>query len=207
MLYVGIDVHKSFSRIATLDPATGERRDLGNVPTHWELLQAEVAHLEGEKTVVLEAGRNSHFLAAHFEAVADQVWVVDPAALRQLVARGAKTNSREAEGLGGDGGAEARVAAVGGESEAASIDAGKAHGDGIADPGAQPDLGVAGAQRGGDRQGKGPVEGGSAADAGPVAGDPGGAGGAWPGTGSGGGAGGEGARAGAPAAQPGRAIL
>ncbi len=99
MIWIGIDVHKSFSRIATFDPATGELQDLGTVPSAWEGLQAEVRRIEGEKTVVIEAGRNSHFLAAKLEAVAQQVWIVDPAALRKLVKRGTKTDARDAQGL------------------------------------------------------------------------------------------------------------
>ena len=99
MRYVGIDVHKSFSRIAAFDPATGAVQDVGNVPSHWELLCAEVQRVEGEKIVVIEAGRTSHFLAAKLEAVAAQVWIVDPAVLRTLVPRGAKTDARDARGL------------------------------------------------------------------------------------------------------------
>jgi transposase len=99
MRYVGIDVHKSFSRVVSFDPATGEVQDLGSVPTQWEVLCGEVRRLEGEKTVVLEAGRNSHFLAAKLEGAASRVWIVDPAALRRLVPKGTKTDARDAKGL------------------------------------------------------------------------------------------------------------
>ncbi len=99
MIWIGIDVHKSFSRMATFDPATGELQDLGTVPSAWEGLQEEVRRIEGEKTVVIEAGRNSHFLAAKLEAVAQQVWIIDPAELRKLVKRGTKTDARDAQGL------------------------------------------------------------------------------------------------------------
>jgi transposase len=99
MRYVGMDVHKSFTRMVVFTPATGELQDLGEVPTQWELLAGEVARLEGETTVVLEAGRNSHYLAAQLESAATQVWVVDPAVLRRLVARGTKTDGRDARGL------------------------------------------------------------------------------------------------------------
>lgn len=99
MRYVGMDVHKSFSRVVVFDPATGAVQDLGSVPTHWETLCGEVGRLEGEKTVVLEAGRTSHFLAAKLEGVAERVWIVDPAALRRLVPKGAKTDMRDARGL------------------------------------------------------------------------------------------------------------
>ncbi len=99
MRYIGIDVHKSFSRVVSVDPASGARQVVGDVPSQWEQLCAAVGRIEGEKTVVLEAGRTSHFLAAKLEAVAQRVWVVDPAALRKLVERGAKTDSRDAWGL------------------------------------------------------------------------------------------------------------
>ena len=220
MRYVGIDVHKSFSRIAAFDPATGAVQDVGNVPSHWELLCAEVQRVEGEKIVVIEAGRTSHFLAAKLEAVAAQVWIVDPAVLRTLVPRGAKTDRARCAGAGGMGGGgkvASIVASVGEELGVAGPDAREAGGDPDAGEGAHPDAGSAGAAwlRTGFAQG--PVGGGgaevagggagapeSAGAAGPgdVAGDAPSAGGARAGAGAGGGAGGPRASAGAVAAEP-----
>ena len=99
MRYVGMDVHKGLTRVVVFDPASGEVQDRGEVATQWESLATEVRAVGEETTVVLEAGRNSHFLAAHLEAAATRVWVVDPAALRRLVPRGTKTDARDARGL------------------------------------------------------------------------------------------------------------
>ena len=87
MRYVGIDVHKGFPRVESFDPATGEVQDHGSAPTRWELLCGGVGQMEGEKTVVLEAGRTSHFLAAKLERAASRVWIVDPAAPRTVLRR------------------------------------------------------------------------------------------------------------------------
>jgi transposase len=85
--------------VVSFDPATEAVQRLGDVPSQWEVLCAAVGALAGEKTVVLEAGRNSHFLAAKLEAVAERVWIIDPAALRTLVGRGPKTDDRDAKGM------------------------------------------------------------------------------------------------------------
>ena len=98
MIHVGVDVHKGVSRVMTFGPATGEVQRLGGVPTQWEQLCAAVGQLAGEKTVVLEAGRNGHFLAAQLEAVAERVWTIDPAARRTLVGRGPKTDDQRRGG-------------------------------------------------------------------------------------------------------------
>jgi len=69
MLHIGVDVPKKFSRLGVFAPAGGELSEWGEVRSHQELL-ARVGALPGPKRVVLEAGRNSHCLAAKLETVA-----------------------------------------------------------------------------------------------------------------------------------------
>lgn len=99
MRYVGLDVHKGFSRMGAFDPATGELSELGEVVNQKEALASALAQVPGPKTVVLEAGRNSHWFAALLEPMAEAVWIVDPQAVRKLQARVAKTDRRDAAAL------------------------------------------------------------------------------------------------------------
>ena len=84
MIYVGLDVHKERSRVGMFDPATGELHDLGDVMSKPEAIAEVLATLPAPKCVVLEAGRNSHFLAAALEPHAQEVWIVDAAQVRAL---------------------------------------------------------------------------------------------------------------------------
>jgi transposase len=99
MMYVGLDAHKSFTSMGSFDPATGELQDLGRVPTEPEQLGKALAALPDPNIVVLEAGRNSWWLAAQLEPHADQVWVVDPKAVRMLEKGRPKTDRRDASAL------------------------------------------------------------------------------------------------------------
>jgi transposase len=99
MIYIGLDVHKGFSRIGLFDPASGELQDLGKVRNERSELVEKLSGIEGSKTIVLEAGRNCHYMAALLETMAEQVWIVDPAVVRKLQARVAKTDKRDATAL------------------------------------------------------------------------------------------------------------
>ena len=99
MIYVGLDVHKSYSRVGLFDPATGELSDLGDVPSRPGAIGQTLSGIAAPKCVVLEAGRSSHFLAAALEPLAEEVWIVDPAQVRALQKRSAKTDSRDAAAM------------------------------------------------------------------------------------------------------------
>jgi transposase len=99
MLYVGLDVHKGFTTMGLFDPATGELEHLGNVSTGRKELCQALARLPAPRTVVLEAGRKSHWVAAMVEPCADQVWIVDPLEVRRLQGRKPKTDRRDAAAL------------------------------------------------------------------------------------------------------------
>jgi len=99
MLYVGLDVHKSFTSMGSFDPATGEFQDLGRVATDPGQLAQALAGLPAARIVVLEAGRNSWWLAGQLEPHADQVWVVDPKPVRSLEKGRPKTDRRDAAAL------------------------------------------------------------------------------------------------------------
>jgi len=99
MIYVGLDVHKAFSSMEALNPATGEVQEFKRVATNQEALGEALAQVAGPKTVVLEAGRNSLYLAAMLDPLADEVWVVDPAELRKLQKGTAHTDPHDAAGL------------------------------------------------------------------------------------------------------------
>jgi transposase len=99
MLYVGLDVHKSFTTIGLFDPATGELSHLGDVPTGQQELTEALARIPGAQTVVLEAGRKSHWVAAMVEPCAQAVWIVDPLEVRRLQGRKPKTDRRDAAAL------------------------------------------------------------------------------------------------------------
>jgi transposase len=99
MIYVGLDVHKGFSRMGMFDPATGELQDLGQVSNNRHTLEAQMKRIGSPKTVVLEAGRSSHYMAALLEPMAEQVWIVDPGEVRRLQQTVAKTDRRDAAAL------------------------------------------------------------------------------------------------------------
>lgn len=99
MIWVGLDVHKGFSRMGLFDPATGELADVGEVSNAREQLAVRLGQIAGAKTVVLEAGRSCHYMAAMVEPMVERVWIVDPVAVRKLQHRIAKTDRRDATAL------------------------------------------------------------------------------------------------------------
>jgi len=99
MIYIGLDVHKGYSRAGLFNPATGELKDLGNVRNQLEDMAKLLEQIPEEKCIVLEAGRNCHWMAATLEPLAQQVWIVNPAEARKLQARMAKTDKRDATAL------------------------------------------------------------------------------------------------------------
>ena len=99
MIWIGLDVHKRFSRMGIFDPATGELQDLGEVSNDREELQVRLEQVGSPKTVVLEAGRSSYHMAGLLESLADEVWIVNPTELRRLQHRVAKTDRRDAAAL------------------------------------------------------------------------------------------------------------
>ena len=99
MMWVGLDVHKSFTTVGGLDPASGEVLELGEVPTQQGDLIEVLKGVRDPKTVVLEAGRTSWAVAGWLEAVAEQVWVVDPGEVRRLQHRRPKSDRPIEAGL------------------------------------------------------------------------------------------------------------
>jgi transposase len=99
MIYVGLDVHKGFTTMGQFDPASGELTHLGEVATESGALAEVLGRLPAPKTVVLEAGRKSHWVAAALEPHATQVWIVDPLEVRRLQGRKPKTDRRDAAAL------------------------------------------------------------------------------------------------------------
>jgi len=99
MIYIGFDVHKRFSRVGLFDPATGELQDLGSVNNDQQALEAQLAQMPAPKTVVLEAGRSSYYMARLLESMAEQVWIIDPGEVRRLQQSVAKTDRRDAAAL------------------------------------------------------------------------------------------------------------
>jgi len=99
MIYVGLDVHKRFSRMGTFDPTTGELQDLGEVSNERQALAAKLEMISSPKTVVLEAGRTSYHMAGVLEPIAEEVWIVDPGEVRRLQRGIAKTDRRDAAGM------------------------------------------------------------------------------------------------------------
>jgi len=99
MIWVGLDVHKRFSRMGCFDPATGEVHDLGSVSNDASSLQGALEKLPCPKTVVLEAGRSSYHMAGLLESMAEEVWIVDPGEVRRLQHTISKTDRRDAAAL------------------------------------------------------------------------------------------------------------
>ena len=99
MIYIGLDVHKRFSRMGCFDPATGEVHDLGSVSNDASALQTALEELPSPKTVVLEAGRSSYHMAGLLESMAEEVWIVDPGEVRRLQHTISKTDRRDAAAL------------------------------------------------------------------------------------------------------------
>jgi len=99
MIYIGLDVHKRFSRMGCFDPATGEIHDLGSVSNEVSSLQGALEELPCPKTVVLEAGRTSYHMAGLLESMAEEVWIVDPGEVRRLQHTISKTDRRDAAAL------------------------------------------------------------------------------------------------------------
>jgi len=96
MIYVGLDVHKQFSRVGVFDPASGELQDLGTVSNEPSALRGVLSGVPSPKTVVLEAGRSSYYMAGLVETMAEQVWIVDAREVRRLQR---KTDRRDAAAL------------------------------------------------------------------------------------------------------------
>jgi len=65
MIYVGLDVHKRFSRMGSFRSATGELQDLGEVINDREALRMRLKQVASPRTVVLEAGRNGIHATGH----------------------------------------------------------------------------------------------------------------------------------------------
>ncbi len=80
MIWIGLDAHKRFSRMGCFDPASGEVGDLGSVSNDAWALEEALEELPSPKTVVLEAGGSSYYMAGLLESMAQQVWIVDPGA-------------------------------------------------------------------------------------------------------------------------------
>ncbi|MGD0110797.1 MAG: IS110 family transposase [Armatimonadota bacterium] len=99
MIWIGLDVHKGYSRMGMFDPASGAIQDLGTVRNEPSMLEETLSELASPKTVVLEAGRSSHYMAGVLEAMAEQVWIVDPGEVRRLQRTIAKTDRRDAAAL------------------------------------------------------------------------------------------------------------
>ena len=99
MIWVGLDVHKRFSRMGCFDPATGEIHDLGSVGNDASALQEALEKLPSPRTVVLEAGRSSYHMAGLLESMAEEVWIVDPGEVRRLQHTISKTDRRDAAAL------------------------------------------------------------------------------------------------------------
>ena len=99
MMWVGLDVHKRFSRMRMFNPATGDLQDVAEVSNHREALQVRLEQVASPKTVVLEAGRSSYHMAGLLESLAEEVWIIDPKELRRLQHRVAKTDRRDASAL------------------------------------------------------------------------------------------------------------
>ena len=99
MIWVGLDVHKRYSRMGCFDPATGEIHDLGSVSNEPSALEEALDELPSPKTVVLEAGRSSYHMAGLLESMAEEVWIVDPGEVRRLQHTISKTDRRDAAAL------------------------------------------------------------------------------------------------------------
>jgi len=99
MIYIGLDVHKRFSRMGCFDPATGDAHDLGSVSNEASALEEALERLPSPRTVVLEAGRSSYHMAGLLESIAEEVWVVDPGEVRRLQHTISKTDRRDAAAL------------------------------------------------------------------------------------------------------------
>lgn len=99
MICVGLDVQKRHSRMGVFDPATGELHDLGSVSNEPTVLEQRLSEVPSPKTAVLEAGRSSHYMAGLLEAMAEQVWIVDPGEVRRLQRTISKTDRRDATAL------------------------------------------------------------------------------------------------------------
>jgi len=99
MMYVGLDVHKRFSQMGCFDPATGDVQDLGSVSNEASSLEEVLEELPSPKTVVLEAGRSSYYMAGLLESMAEEVWIVDPGEVRRLQHTISNTDRRDAAAL------------------------------------------------------------------------------------------------------------
>jgi len=99
MIWVGLDAHKRFSRMGCFDPASGEVRDLGSVGNDASALEEALEKLPSPKTVVLEAGRSSCYMAGLLESMTEEVWIVDPGEVRRLQHTISKTDRGDAAAL------------------------------------------------------------------------------------------------------------
>jgi len=125
MIYVGLDVHKRFSRMGCFNPATGEVHDLGSVSNEPSALQQVLEKLASPKTVVLEAGWSSYHMAGLLESMAEEVWAVDPGEVRRLQHTILQDRSPGCGGAGlagSKGRTEATVATWCGDDESEGVD-------------------------------------------------------------------------------------
>lgn len=99
MIYVGLDVHKGYSSMGAFNPATGEIQDLGKVSNDRAALAAALTQVPSPKTVALEAGRSSYYMASLLDEMAEQVWIIDPGEVRRLQNKIAKTDRRDASAI------------------------------------------------------------------------------------------------------------
>jgi transposase len=100
MIVCGVDCHKEWSQLCVLDTETGEVFNGHRVPHTSEALQAAFTELPRPQILALEAGRNSYFLHTLYQSFAEQVWVVDPHAVKRLCGRrSAKTDKRDAHDI------------------------------------------------------------------------------------------------------------
>ena len=84
MMWIGLDVHKRFSRMGIFDPATRDLQNLVEVSNDREAFQLRLEQVASPRTVVLEAGPNSYHMAGLVESLDDEAWIASPAELRRL---------------------------------------------------------------------------------------------------------------------------
>jgi transposase len=72
---------------------------LGSVSNEPSALEEALEELPSPKTIVLEAGRSSHYMAGLLESMVQEVWIVDPGEVRRLQHTISKTDRRDATAL------------------------------------------------------------------------------------------------------------
>ncbi len=99
MEHIGIDVHKRESQICVLNPGTGEVVERRVVTSRAGLSGLLAARAPAQ--VLVEAGTESRWVAAHLEALGHHVTVADPGYAPMYPRRGPrqKTDQRDARAL------------------------------------------------------------------------------------------------------------